>query len=194
MQAQDVSGTVSDANGPLPGASVVVKGTTTGTQTDFDGNYTLSGVPSDGVLVFSYIGYKKEIIQNIEVGSSLRLNMELEPMTLDLEEVVVLDKKMDYNVKSMELGVNEFTPKVVESVPILFGERDIIKTIQLLAMLKQMMNYVLNFFFLLPSYITYLTKRDSSLALNSCIFLEGRKPTCFKASRFEVINQASVPG
>ena len=39
-QAQDVSGNVSDVNGPLPGASVLVKGTTNGTQTDFDGNYT----------------------------------------------------------------------------------------------------------------------------------------------------------
>ncbi len=39
VKAQDVSGTVSDATGPLPGASVVVQGTTNGTQTDFDGNY-----------------------------------------------------------------------------------------------------------------------------------------------------------
>ena len=44
IQAQEISGTVSDAGGPLPGASVIVKGTTNGTQTDFDGNYTLSGV------------------------------------------------------------------------------------------------------------------------------------------------------
>ena len=41
IQAQEVTGTVSDANGPLPGASVVLKGTTNGTQTDFDGNYTI---------------------------------------------------------------------------------------------------------------------------------------------------------
>ena len=57
-EAQTVSGTVSDETGPLPGANVLVKGTTIGTQTDFDGNYTLLDVGSDVTLVFSYIGYK----------------------------------------------------------------------------------------------------------------------------------------
>ncbi len=61
-QAQEVTGTVSDTSGPLPGASVVVKGTTTGAQTDFDGNYTLSDVPNDATLVFSYIGYATQEI------------------------------------------------------------------------------------------------------------------------------------
>ncbi len=52
-----VSGTVSDPTGePLIGASVVVQGETMGVATDFDGNYTISA-PSDGVLVFSYVGY-----------------------------------------------------------------------------------------------------------------------------------------
>ncbi|MEX0361742.1 MAG: carboxypeptidase-like regulatory domain-containing protein, partial [Allomuricauda sp.] len=48
-KAQTVSGTVTDVNGPLPGASVLVKGTTNGTQTDFDGNYTLSGIDDSSV-------------------------------------------------------------------------------------------------------------------------------------------------
>ena len=49
--SQDVSGTVSDASGPLPGASVLVKGTTKGAQTDFDGKFTIKGVASNAVLV-----------------------------------------------------------------------------------------------------------------------------------------------
>ena len=57
-KAQTVSGTISDANGPLPGASVLVKGTTNGTQSDFDGNYSLSNVSGDATLVVSYIGFK----------------------------------------------------------------------------------------------------------------------------------------
>ena len=57
-QAQTVSGTVSDENGPLPGANVLVKGTTNGTQTDFDGNYTLTGVSEGATLVFSYVSFK----------------------------------------------------------------------------------------------------------------------------------------
>ncbi|WP_268225275.1 carboxypeptidase-like regulatory domain-containing protein [Sinomicrobium oceani] len=54
-----VSGMVSDANGPLPGASIIVQGTSNGTTTDFDGKYSLGDVPSDAVLEISYIGYKK---------------------------------------------------------------------------------------------------------------------------------------
>ena len=55
--AQTVSGTVSDSSGPLPGASVVVKGTTNGANSDFDGNFTLDNVASDAVLVVSFLGY-----------------------------------------------------------------------------------------------------------------------------------------
>lgn len=54
--AQTVQGTVTSADGPLPGATVLIKGTTSGTSTDFDGNFSIE-VPSDGVLVVSYIGY-----------------------------------------------------------------------------------------------------------------------------------------
>ncbi len=55
---QGISGTVTDQNSlPLPGVNVLIKGTTTGTQTDFDGNYSIEANASD-VLVFSYIGQK----------------------------------------------------------------------------------------------------------------------------------------
>ena len=54
---QGVSGTVSDASGnPIPGVNVVEKGTTNGTASDFDGNYSIS-VSSNATLVFSYVGY-----------------------------------------------------------------------------------------------------------------------------------------
>ena len=52
-----ISGTISDDMGPLPGASVVVKGTTIGTTSDFDGNYSLEVTDENAILVFSYIGY-----------------------------------------------------------------------------------------------------------------------------------------
>ncbi|SIS41610.1 iron complex outermembrane recepter protein [Zobellia uliginosa] len=86
-QAQEVSGTVSDASGPLPGASIVVKGTTTGAQTDFDGNYTLSGVPEDATLVFSYIGYAS---QEIPVNGQSTINVTLQEDAQALDEVVII--------------------------------------------------------------------------------------------------------
>ena len=57
INAQQISGSVTDDTGPLPGASVVVEGTTTGTTTDFDGNFTIDA-SSNAVLMFSYVGYQ----------------------------------------------------------------------------------------------------------------------------------------
>lgn len=86
-QAQEISGTVSDASGPLPGASVVIKGTTNGTQTDFDGNYTISGVQDGDVLSFSYIGYKG---QDITISGQNTIDVVLEEDAQALEEVVII--------------------------------------------------------------------------------------------------------
>ncbi len=82
-----VTGTVSDSQGPLPGASVVIKGTTTGTQTDFDGNYTLDDVPSDATLEISYIGYAA---QDIPVDGQTTINATLVEDAEALAEVVVV--------------------------------------------------------------------------------------------------------
>ena len=87
VKAQTVSGVVSDSNGPLPGASVLVKGTTTGTQTDFDGNFTLNDVGNDAVLVFSYVGYKN---QEITVNGQTTINVTLAEDAEALDEVVII--------------------------------------------------------------------------------------------------------
>ncbi|WP_321290710.1 TonB-dependent receptor [uncultured Sunxiuqinia sp.] len=71
---------------PLPGVSVVIQGTTTGTITDFDGNYTLE-VPSSGTLVFSYIGMKS---QTLSVDGRSSINVVLSEDYTDLDEVVVV--------------------------------------------------------------------------------------------------------
>lgn len=82
-----VTGTVTDAKGiPLAGASVVVKGTTTGTTTDFDGNYAMD-VASDGVLVFSYVGFKET---EVPVNNQSTVDIALEEDAALLDEVVVV--------------------------------------------------------------------------------------------------------
>ena len=82
-----VTGTISDSNGPLPGASVVVKGTTNGVNTDFDGNYTLNNVPSDAVLIVSFLGY---FTQEINVAGQTAINVTLAEDANELDEVIVL--------------------------------------------------------------------------------------------------------
>ena len=87
--AQDVrvTGSVKDKSGePLPGVSIVVKGTTTGTITTGNGTYELM-VPSTSTLVFSFIGFET---QEIVVGSQTSINVELADETLGLDEVVVV--------------------------------------------------------------------------------------------------------
>lgn len=86
-QAQKVSGTVSDANGPLPGASVVVKGTSKGTTTDFDGNFSIDNVGENAVLVVSYIGY---VTQEVAVAGQSDVNVTLQEDASELEEVVIV--------------------------------------------------------------------------------------------------------
>jgi TonB-linked SusC/RagA family outer membrane protein len=85
-QQKTISGTVSDENGlPLLGATVVISGTSTGTTTDFDGNYKINANTGD-VLTFSYVGYQN---QNITVGTSNTVNATLQ-LDNTLEEVVVV--------------------------------------------------------------------------------------------------------
>ncbi len=85
--SQSVSGKVSDASGATPGVNVFIKGTTTGTMTDADGNYSLSGVNSSSVLVFSSIGY---LTQEITVGSQKVINVFLKEDAETLDEIVVV--------------------------------------------------------------------------------------------------------
>uniref|UniRef100_UPI00257B5BB8 SusC/RagA family TonB-linked outer membrane protein n=1 Tax=Parabacteroides sp. TaxID=1869337 RepID=UPI00257B5BB8 len=88
QQGKKVTGVVVDGTGePVIGANVVVKGTTNGTITDFDGNYTIEGVPADGVLVISYIGY---LSQEIPVGNQSSIKVTLKEDTQTLDEVVVV--------------------------------------------------------------------------------------------------------
>ena len=86
QQDRKVTGTVVDAMGPVIGASILEKGTSNGTVTDLDGNYTLSVKPG-ATLVISYIGYKT---QEIKVGNNSRIDVTLEEDNTSLEEVVVV--------------------------------------------------------------------------------------------------------
>ncbi|MBW2936859.1 SusC/RagA family TonB-linked outer membrane protein [Aureisphaera sp. CAU 1614] len=82
-----VGGNVSDANGPVPGVNVIVKGTSNGAQSDFDGNYSLDNVATDAVLVFSYIGYTT---QEVSVNGKSTVNVFLQEDVESLAEVVVI--------------------------------------------------------------------------------------------------------
>jgi len=101
QQEKTVSGTVTDQNTiPLPGVNILVKGTTTGTQSDFDGNYSITAIIGD-VLVFSYLGQRTT---ERTVGAENTINVSMEEDAQALEEVIVIgygnqeEKKIIQNV------------------------------------------------------------------------------------------------
>ena len=83
---QTITGNVSDDLGPVAGANILIQGTSTGTQTDFDGNFTIEAASQD-VLVISYIGYAT---QNVTVGNQTTINVRLAEDASQLDEVVVI--------------------------------------------------------------------------------------------------------
>ncbi len=87
-QTRPITGIVTDSGGePLPGVSVVIKGTTMGTITDMDGNFQLE-IPSDAeILVFSFVGMKK---QEVPIGERTTFTISLEEETIGIEEVVAI--------------------------------------------------------------------------------------------------------
>ena len=87
-QEVTIQGTVKSAEdgSPLPGVSILLKGTTTGTVTDLNGTYSIS-VPTTGTLVFSYVGFKT---QEILVGDQRTIDVQLVPAPVGLGELVVV--------------------------------------------------------------------------------------------------------
>ncbi|MBN2820641.1 MAG: TonB-dependent receptor, partial [Bacteroidales bacterium] len=88
QQSVSVSGRVTDSSGTsLPGVTVVVKGTTSGTITDVNGDYSLSNVPANAVLQFSFVGMKT---QEVAVAGKSQINITMQDESLGLDEVVVI--------------------------------------------------------------------------------------------------------
>ncbi len=87
MFAQTITGTVSSIDGPLPGASVVVKGTANGTVADFDGKFSLDNVGPNSILSITYIGF---VSQEIQMNGNTDFNIILKEDVASLDEVVVV--------------------------------------------------------------------------------------------------------
>jgi len=110
-----VSGKVIEAatKEPLPGVSILIKGTSTGTTTDIDGNYSLNAAEGD-VLQFSYIGF---LVQEVAIGNQSTINVALEPDLEQLEEVVVIGYG---TVKKSDLtgSVSSISSEQVKDLPV----------------------------------------------------------------------------
>ncbi|MDX6745338.1 TonB-dependent receptor [Polaribacter sp. PL03] len=123
-----ITGTIVDeTNQPLPGASVLVKGTTNGTSTDFNGKFSLQAKSNSGVLVVSFIGYKPNEVAFSSSKKNLTIKLQEDAGSLD-EIVVVsnsfaIDRKTPVAVSTvkaadieLKLGTQEF-PEILKSTP-----------------------------------------------------------------------------
>ena len=106
MQAQTVSGTITDATdgSTLPGVNVIIKGTSTGASSDFDGNYSIDVSDENAILQFSFIGYET---QEIAVNGRSVINVTLVASAESLEEVVVTSLGLTREKKSLGYSVTQ---------------------------------------------------------------------------------------
>jgi TonB-linked SusC/RagA family outer membrane protein len=110
QQQRTLTGTITDESGqPLPGVTIAIKGTTQGTITNTDGNYSLSNVPSGATLVFSFVGMRT---QEIAVGNQTSINITMEYDAIGLEEVVSIGygimKKRDLTGSVVSADIEAF--------------------------------------------------------------------------------------
>ncbi len=115
LQGQNaISGTVSDANSTLPGVNILIKGTSNGTLTDLDGNYTLNNLTNGATLVFTYLGYKtKEVVYN----GQTTVNIVLIEDTQALNEVVVIGYGTSAR-KDLTGAISSVSSKSFEAQPV----------------------------------------------------------------------------
>lgn len=132
-----ISGYVKDASTGevLIGASVYVLGTTTGAFTNYYGFYSITLEKGNYNIEYSYLGYNTKTIL-IQLSANKTHNVELSASVEKLETVVVSAEARDKNVTSVEMGTQSLQMAEIKNIPVLFGENDILKTIQLMPGVK----------------------------------------------------------
>lgn len=115
QQKKSVSGKVTDSSGiPLPGVSIVIKGTTNGTVSDGNGNYSLSNISENTSLLFSFIGMKT---QEKFIGNKTQIDVTLEEDNIGVEEVVVVGYGTQQK-KNLTGSVDQISASLIEDRPV----------------------------------------------------------------------------
>jgi len=128
-----VSGKVTDASTgeDLIGATIIDTGNYLGAVTNTYGFYSLTLEKGIYKISYSYIGYE-DVIKEIDLNKDIKFNIKLNPTTNALDEVEITAERADINLSSTQMSVEKLDMKQIDKLPVLFGEKDILKTIQLL--------------------------------------------------------------
>jgi hypothetical protein len=115
----------------ISGASVKINGQAKGILSNQFGFYSLTLEPGSYLLTFSHVSYQVQSV-SISIKNNETQNIEMVPRSSAIQEVVVFSKKRDGNITAAQLGKIDLSVNQIKSLPVLMGEVDILKTIQLL--------------------------------------------------------------
>lgn len=128
-----ISGLIKDAKTgeELTGATVFAKEAATGASANSYGFYSLTLPKGSYTLVYSYVGYE-DLERKVELTQNLKIDIELTEESQTLKDVVITGEKLDRNVKENRMSVVSMDAKTLKRIPILLGEADLVKAVQLL--------------------------------------------------------------
>ena len=138
QQKYTLSGTITDASSgeDLVGAIVSIPNSNYTAISNSYGFYSISIPEGDYKVSISQMGYSKQELQ-VRLHSNQLIDFKLIIIRYQLDDVEVTGNRGDRNITSLEMGNVKITPKQIENIPVLFGERDLIKTMQLMPGVKQ---------------------------------------------------------
>jgi hypothetical protein len=133
QQKYTISGYIrsSETGEALFGATVLVKELYKGTTANAYGFYSITLPEGKHSVQYSYMGNISKT-EDIELAGNISNNVELQQASIEIAEVVIVSEASNKNIKAPEMSVIKISPKDVVSVPVIFGEQDILKTIQLM--------------------------------------------------------------
>ena len=133
QQKFTISGRITDeSNGEdLVGLTIVKDGTIIGTVTNVYGFYSLTLPEGEHVIKYSYIGYKSKNVK-IAFNENKTVNVKMTPAYVDIDEIVISANRRDNNISETQMSVEKLDMQLVEKLPVFMGEKDLLKSIQLL--------------------------------------------------------------
>ena len=138
QQKYTLSGTITDASSgeDLIGAAVSIQNHNFTAISNSYGFYSISIPEGDYTIYINQMGYAKQEI-SIKLHSNQTINFRLDAINYQLEDIEVTGNKGDRNITALEMGNVKINPRQIENIPVLFGEHDLIKTMQLMPGIKQ---------------------------------------------------------
>ncbi|WP_026954265.1 TonB-dependent receptor [Algoriphagus vanfongensis] len=132
---EDLRGQVVDVedSSPLPGANIYwEENPQAGVVSDIDGGFTIPLEKLPAKLIVSFIGYERSVRVIVEKDLGKELKFFLSPEELSLQEILIQDKKPDENIRNLETGKVDLPIETLKNIPALFGEVDLLRSLQLL--------------------------------------------------------------